>query len=324
MISRRSAVSGGIAAAFVLGAGVAVDARASAREAAFEAAFPPEGDLLDVGGVPVHAVIRGAGPDLVMLHGASASLREYTFRLIALLAPRYRCIAFDRPGLGYSGHIRPRYARAFSAASETPAEQAAHLAAAYAQVGTGGPLVLGHSYGGTVALAWGLDHPARALVALSAPSMQWPGDLGTITALAASAPGGGLVVPCVTAAIGLDRVRGMARAVFAPGAVPDGYFAHVGNALTLRRDSLRTNARQVQTLKPHVTAMAQRYDALRLPIEMVHGLADTIVPARVHSIPFAAAVPSAAVETIAGAGHMIHQTHPDAIVAAVDRAAARA
>lgn len=324
MISRRSVLSGGVAGLAALGAGLGVSRRASARETAFEAAFPPEGRILDVNGIPTHAVIRGEGPDLVLIHGASATLREWTFRLIDALAPRYRCIAFDRPGLGYSGHLRPAYARAFGTASETPAEQAAHLAAAHAQVGRGAPVVLGHSYGGTVALAWGLGHDAAALVPVSAPSMVWPGDLGAVTALAASAVGGGLVIPVITAAIRLERMREMARGVFAPEPVPEGYFVHVGNALTLRRDSLRTNARQVEGLKPHVAAMRDRQAALVLPIELVHGTADHVVPAHVHSIPLAERVASARLALVDGAGHMVHQTHPDAIVAAVDRAAARA
>ncbi len=322
MMTRRSALSGAAALTLVAG-GVGVASRAAAREAGWVGAYPPEGTVLDVDGVATHAVIAGEGPDLVLIHGASASAREWTFRLMAALSPRYRCIAFDRPGLGHSGHLRPAHGRAFASASASPAEQAAHLARAHAQVGRGLPIVAGHSYGGATALAWGLDHPARALVPLAAPSLEWPGDLGWITALAGSALGGGLVIPVVTATIGLDRMRGMAEGVFAPEAVPEGYFAHVGNALTLRRDSLRTNARQVQALKRHVVAMSARYGELTLPIELVHGLADGIVPARVHSIPLAERWPDAALETIPGAGHMIHQTHPDRIVAAIDRAAAR-
>ncbi|MCK0166921.1 alpha/beta hydrolase [Jannaschia sp. S6380] len=322
MISRRSAVKGGVATALAAIGGTAIDRRAAAREAAFEAAFPPEGDILDVGGVPVHAVIRGTGPDLVMIHGASGNNRDFTFDLIDRLSDRYRCIAFDRPGLGYTGHVDPAYRAAFATQAETPAEQAALLAGAYGQVGRGVPLVLGHSFGGTIALAWGLDHPARALILLAAASNRWKGGLGPIYAVNASAPGGAIAVPLLTATVGDDRLRQITEGIFAPDPMPDGYFQHVGAQLTLRRDSLRANARQVNGLKPHIVGMEGRYDALRLPIEMVHGTADTIVPPETHAHPFKAMVPHANLTMLDGVGHMPHHADPEAVIAAIDRAAA--
>ncbi|WP_055663571.1 alpha/beta fold hydrolase [Jannaschia seosinensis] len=301
--------------------------RAAAREAAFEAAFPPQGRMIGVPfagrTVPVHAVIRGTGPDLILLHGASGNSREFTFDLIPRLEHRYRCIAFDRPGLGYTGRTDPAHDAAFGSSAETPAEQAALLAAAYARVAEDGPpLVLGHSFGGTVALAWALDHPVRALTLLAPPAMRWPGGLGPVYALTASALGGALVVPALTATVSERRLREITRRIFAPDPVPEGYFEHVGGQLTLRRCTLRANARQVSGLKPHVIAMEARYSRLRLPIEWLHGDADTIVPAQPHAHPFRRLVPATNLTILEGVGHMPHHVDPDAVVAAIDRAAA--
>ena len=49
----------------------------------------------------------GHGPDLVLIHGASGNLRDFTFDLAARLADRYRVIVFDRPGLGYTDRHAP-------------------------------------------------------------------------------------------------------------------------------------------------------------------------------------------------------------------------
>ncbi|CTQ50937.1 alpha/beta fold hydrolase [Jannaschia donghaensis] len=298
--------------------------RAAAREAEFEAAFPPQGEILDVDGVPVHAVVRGTGPDLVMLHGASGNSREFTFAMMDRLSDRYRCIAFDRPGLGYTGHTDPKYASAFSSDAESPAEQAALLSRAHAQIGEGPPIVLGHSFGGTIALAWGLDHPARALVLLAAPSNEWPGGLGALYAVNSSAPGGAFAVPLLTATVSEDRLRAITENIFAPDPMPDGYFEHLGGQLTLRRDSLRSNARQVNGLKPHILEMEKRYATLTLPIEMVHGTADTIVPADIHAKVLIDMVPDGNLTLLIGVGHMPHHADPDAVIAAIDRAADRA
>ncbi|GIT91786.1 hydrolase or acyltransferase [Jannaschia pagri] len=306
----------------VAGGGLAVTARATAREARIEAAYPPEGDILDVGGVPVHAVVRGTGPDLVMIHGASGNAREFTFDLIARLSGRYRCIAFDRPGLGYTGRTDPTYDAAFSSAAETPAEQATLLAAAYGQIGEGAPLVLGHSFGGTVALAWALDHAARGLVLLAPAAMRWQGGLGPLYALNASAPGGALAIPMMTALVPDSKLDEITRRIFAPNPVPAGYLDHIGGQLTLRRRSLRANARQVNGLKPHITHMQARYASdLTLPIEWLHGTVDTIVPPAVHAGPFQKLVPHTNLTMLDGVGHMPQHAAPEAVVAAVDRLA---
>ncbi|SFI39868.1 alpha/beta fold hydrolase [Jannaschia pohangensis] len=317
MIGRGILTGAGLTA---LGGGF-VMRRAVAREADFEAAFPPEGDILYVDDIPVHVVIRGTGPDLVMLHGASGNSREFTFDLIARLQDRYRCIAFDRPGLGYTGRADPAYDAAYSDRAETPAEQAGLLARAYGQIAKGdAPLVLGHSFGGTVALAWALDHPTRALVLLAAAAMRWPGGLGPLYAVNASAPGGALAIPVLTATVPEAKLRQISERIFLPNPMPAGYFEHIGAQLTLRRRSLRANARQVNGLKPHIIVMEDRYPGLSMPIEWLHGDADTIVPAHIHAHPFKALVPHTNLSILSGVGHMPHHAEPDAVLAAIDRA----
>ena len=64
--------------------------RASARETAAKAAHPPTGQVLMVDGRGLHVEVAGTGPDLVMIHGASGSLRDLTFSLRDRLTDRYR------------------------------------------------------------------------------------------------------------------------------------------------------------------------------------------------------------------------------------------
>ncbi|MCU0912582.1 MAG: alpha/beta hydrolase [Rhodobacteraceae bacterium] len=158
------AASLALAAALTAAAAGGVHWRASARERAAEAAFPPEGRLLDVGGQRVHAVVMGEGPDLVLLHGLSANARDFTFSLAPRLAERYRVIVFDRPGLGHSQPLPPGADGIF--------DQARVLRDAAAELGAERPIVLGQSYGGAVALAWAVEFPgsAAALVSVAGPS----------------------------------------------------------------------------------------------------------------------------------------------------------
>ncbi len=297
--------------------------RLAARRMAARAEFPPLGRFVEVDGRRVHYLQRGSGPDLVLLHGASGNLRDFAFRFIERLTDRYRVTAFDRPGLGYTD-ADPAYAGTFDARAEGPEAQARLLHRASERIGILNPIVLGHSYGGAVAMAWGLAHDPAALVVVSGATEPWPGDLGVIYTFTASALGGGLFVPLVSAFAPVRLVRRAMATAFAPQEPPEGYAEYLGSALTLRVGSFRANAQQVDTLRPHLVAMAPRYGTLSLPVEIVHGTADDIVPIDVHSRPLARKIPGAHLSAIDGIGHMPHHRAPEAVVAAIERAAARA
>ncbi|MGR3435659.1 MAG: alpha/beta fold hydrolase, partial [Shimia sp.] len=208
--------------------------------------------------------------------------------------------------------------------AETPAAQAALLAGAAAQLDVTDPIVLGHSYGGAVALAWALAHPLSGLVVVSGASNPWPGDLGPLYAVNSSPLGGALVVPAITAFAPRGAVESTIASIFRPQSAPEGYPDYVGAPLTLQRDALRANARQVNSLRPQVVEMSERYPTISVPTEIVHGTADEIVPLRIHSEPLARQIPNAVLTRLDGIGHMPHHVAADEVAAAIDRAAARA
>lgn len=320
MTCRKLATSLIIGTVLLGGCAAAVDRRATARETAAEASFPPPGQFVTVDGTRLHAEVRGSGPDLVLIHGASGNSRDFSFDLMARLAPHFRVIAFDRPGMGYSDPLGGR--------EVSPLVQGDLLRRAALQLGAEKPLVLGHSYGGAVALGWALTapEPPAGLVLLSAVSMPWPDHLGLGAwyAISGSRIGAAAVVPLVTAFAPPDVVQSAVAGVFAPDPVPAGYADHFGAALSLRRESLRINAAQITRLKPHLVEMAPHYPQLDLPVEVLHGDADTVVSAEIHSRPLAALLPDARLTILPGAGHMPHHIHPDQVIAAIHRAASRA
>ena len=175
-------------------------------------------------------------------------------------------------------------------------------------------------------MAWALGDPdgTAALVIVSGATMPWPGGLSWLTHLNASWFGRFATVPLIAAFATPKMVGNAIDEIFVPAAQPPGYADYIGSGLTLRRLSFRTNARQVAGLKAALVAMAPRYSTLTLPVEIVHGELDTIVPAKVHAVPLAALLPNARLTLLPGAGHMPHHTHPAEVIAAIDRAAARA
>lgn len=299
----------------VAGCGVAVGGRASRRERAAEAEWPPTGTFLTVEGHRIHAHVEGAGPDVVLIHGAGGNTRDFTFDLVKLLSPRHRVIAFDRPGLGYSDD--------FGARTISPMGQAEVLQAAARQLNVTNPIVLGHSYGGAVAMAWALADPGgtRGLVIVSGATMPWEGGLDAWYHVTGGLVGGATIVPLLTAFVPAARADAALTTIFAPDPVPPGYGAWLGPGLTLRRKALRANGRQVKALKENLIAMSPGYPALSLPVELLHGTADRIVGATVHSIPLSKILPRANLTLIEGAGHMPHHSHAGLVVQAIGRIA---
>lgn len=323
MTLMKLAVSLAAMGAALAGCGL-VEQQAERREIAAQRAVPPLGDFVAVDGQSVHFVQRGAGPDVVLLHGASGNLRDFDFGLIDTLAERYRVTAFDRPGLGYTDRAVEAYGGPFDTRGETPQQQAAMLAAAARKLGIRNEIVLGHSFGGAVAMAWALDHDPAAIVAVSGAIMPWPGDLGVLQRFSGSAVGGAALPPLAAAFVGDWPVERAVDLIFAPNDPPPNYAERLGVGLTLRRETFRANARQITSLRPALVEMAPRYRNLRLPVELVHGTEDRAVPLRIHSLPVAERVPGAYLVQLEGVGHMAHHARPDVLVDAVDRAASRA
>lgn len=292
--------------------------RARLHEARAEAAFPPQGRLVDVNGHRVHALTMGDGPDVVLIHGASGNLRDMTFSLAPRLATRYRVTVFDRPGLGYTDRI--------NGTGATIRQQAELLSDAARQLGIERPIVMGHSYGGAVALAWAVHRPDHiaALVPLAAPAKPWDSDLSLYYKTLSHPVLGPLVTPLLTAFVRDARVERAVAEIFEPNIVPQGYIDHVGAPLTLRRDSLRANALQRANLLSEISALQDAIARLSLPVELVHGTEDTTVGLRIHAEPLARDLPSARLTRLPGIAHMPHHAAEDAVVSAIARAAARA
>lgn len=292
--------------------------RAAHNEARAEATTPPDGQLIDLDGVQVHAVVMGQGPDLVLIHGSSGNTRDMTFSLAPALADRYRVIVFDRPGLGYTHPISPTGA--------TLSQQADLLVRAAKTLGATKPIVMGQSYGGAVALAWAVHHPddLAALVPVAPPTHPWATPLDRFYQITSSRLGRALVIPMITALVSDARVAREVEAVFAPQSAPAGYTGYIGAGLTLRRDSMRANAVQRANLLEEITDLWPNYARISVPTEIVHGTADTIVSLTIHSEKLVQDIPGAVLTRLEGIGHMPHQIAQGDVIAAIDRAARRA
>lgn len=312
-------------ALLVIVAVASVQIGAGVRELRARAQYSADGKFVDVDGVKIHYEMFGDGPDVVLVHGASGNTRDFTFGLVDLLKDDYRVTVFDRPGMGHSKQP-DEYGGVFSRAGEAPALMAKILKNGADQIGVKKPIVVGHSLGGALAMAWALEFhdETSGIVMLAGVSHPWPGDLHWQYPVNAHPAGSALVVPLLSAFAPKAYIDSIVASIFEPQPAPDGYIDHVGTNLSLRRSALRANARQVNGLRPHIVEMSKDYPQISLPIEALHGDADTIVPMEIHSIPLSERVKSVNLTILKGVGHMPHHTNPQDTVDAINRVATRA
>jgi pimeloyl-ACP methyl ester carboxylesterase len=281
-----------------------------------EREFPPRGRFLTVDGVRLHYVEAGRGRPILLLHGANGSSTDFAATILPALAERGRAVAVDRPGHGWSERPAGR--------DMGPGAQMRLLRLAARELGLERPLLVAFSWSGAPALAWALEHGEElsGLVLLAGVAYDW----GTPVDLKWRMPEWPLLGPLIveTASLTLGRLvlDVAARASFAPDPPPPA-FARGAVALALRPASFRANAEDVRALKPFLAAQSPRYASLRTPILIVHGDADGVVGLDVHSRRLAREAPNVELTVLPQAGHLLPYAHPEAVLAAIDRALAR-
>lgn len=252
-------------------------------------------------------------PAVVLIHGASGNLSDMTFQLAPLIARDRTVVAFDRPGHGHSGWP--------DRGGEQLAVQARLMRQALAGLGIERAVLVGHSYGGSVALAWALDAPesVEGLVLVGAPSQGWKGGMGLANDLLAHPLTAGLMAYSLPMVLTPAFVARSVERIFAPQKPPAGYVKHLRMARILNPEALRANAVQLHALKTQLLAMVPRYGTLPMPVEILHGTADQTVPFGMHALPLASQIPGAALRRLDGIGHMPHHVAPAEILAALRR-----
>lgn len=305
-------------------AAIAVGALTLAATAAFvrqrsrraEERNPPRGRFLEVDGVRLHYVDTGRGEPVVLLHGNGVDLGDFALSgLLDETARRYRVVAFDRPGFGYSARPGDR--------PWAPEDQARLLRKALAHLEVERPVVVAHSFGTLVAAALALEQPGyvKGLVLLA--GYYYPTARPDVP-LAASLKTpliGPLMRNTFSPLTGRALWPGARKTLFSP-AEPPPRFAGFPVWMSLRPAQLRAAADDAAHMLPAARRLQRRYGELRLPVELIAGDGDRIARPDRHSQRLHQALPHSRLHLVPHAGHMVHYLAPAQILAAIDAVAA--
>ncbi|HUQ26914.1 MAG TPA: alpha/beta hydrolase [Burkholderiales bacterium] len=310
MNQKTAAWIGGTAAAL---AGAALFVQG--RKAKAERDHPPLGRFIEVDGVRLHYVEEGSGPPLVLLHGLGSMVEDFVLSgLIREAAGRYRVIAFDRPGYGHSE--RPHRWH-YSAAAQARLFRNAMLA-----LGAHRPIVLGHSWGALVAAELALQFPGVPRSLVLASGLYFPTFRFDTALLAPPAIPllGDLMSATISPILGRVTWRAALKTVFSPAPIPK-HFSRFPAWMALRPGQLRANAEDALFTVSATLRILRRTRELNLPVVLVAGAGDRFVSMRAHSERLNKMLPSSRLLVSPHAGHMVHHTDPELMLAAIDAAA---
>jgi pimeloyl-ACP methyl ester carboxylesterase len=240
--------------------------------------------FLEVGGHALAYAEVGQGRPLVLIHGTLTTLDDMALALSDLLAPGRRLIAVDRPGFGRSGRDRFSGAGIFA--------QARGLWRGLDQLGVERPIIVGHSFGASVAVAMAVLRPAA------------------VAGVVALAP---LVIPewRLEHLIFGPRAWPGSGDLLAATAFPFDLAGEAAATMRIGEDCLAVG--------PELLALLARVGALDVPLEILGGDSDLVVNNTLHGRLLAALAPRARFSPLPGVGHMIHHAAPEVVAAAVER-----
>lgn len=310
-IRRRASLLVGTTAAL---AGMAMFVQYRSRQA--EQANPPTGKFIEVDGVRLHYVERGQGQPVVLLHGNGTMAQEFDIcGLIDLAADKYRVIAFDRPGYGYSD--RPRGKK------WDPEAQAELLHRALQRLGVERPVIVGHSWGTLVAVALALAHPEEVASLVLLSGYYYPTPRLDVVLLSPPAIPviGDLMRYTVSPLIGRMIWPAMLRKIFGPSKTPDRFKNRFPVWMTLRPNQLRASASETALMIPSAGKLSSRYRELGMPVVIMSGTDDRHVIPKLHSERLHRELPQSDLVMAPGVGHMIQHLVPNQVLSAIDRAA---
>lgn len=262
-----------------------------------------------VNGTRLHYIVQGAVRPVVFVHGNPGSAQDW-MAVFSPLASRHRVIAFDRPGHGRSQ--RPKHGDA------TIEVQARLLHDALAQLRIDRPILVGHSWGAALALVYAITYPRDvAGLVVVAPAVYESHDSSFLTGLPSVPVIGDAANYVLTPLIGASVVRGELKKAFSPDPVPKNYLKSVLSEWT-KPSKVRAYALDDDLFNPSVKKFSPRYTEIEVPVSILAGDADLIVPEK-DAVRLHEALPKSRLVVLPRTGHQIPFTHPQSVIDEIER-----
>lgn len=241
----------------------------------------------------------GAGADVLLIHGALVTREDMMLSLASALEGEFRVTAVDRPGHGDSTR---------GGWTGSPWRQAEALREASRRMKLERPIVIGHSHGGAVALAYALQFPQDiagvvALAPIAFPELRLEHVAFAPRGLWPMGPG---LNQLVSSTIDRLLLPLLWRAMFMPQQIPPRYAAVFPFAKAGSVEQMEAEGEDSLLLNLGLVRSAMGYGTCAVPIRIFGGDQDLVVNNALHGQVAAALLPRGHYQNLPGLGHMLH------------------
>src|SRR5215468_5879175 len=217
-----------------------------------------------VEGLRVHYLETGSGRTLVLIHGNAGAADDFGHGTIEQLCGEYRIVAVDRAGHGQSD--RPK---------EKPATleyQADLLHQTLAQLGITHPILVGHSWGGSLALAYALKYQTEvsAIVLIAPAAYPDKGGDRLLRMLVTPPVIGDASLLIGRLILGPHILKHELERAFYPEPVPEEYLKQATHSWLTHRH-LKSYLEDEWTLNGSLKHLSHRYSEINVPVVIVTG-----------------------------------------------------
>jgi pimeloyl-ACP methyl ester carboxylesterase len=111
------------------------------------------------------------------------------------------------------------------------------------------------------------------------------------------------------------------RKMFGPAGVPE-KFQDFPSEMAMRPSQIRASAAESALMIPGAFALRNGYGDLKMPVVIIAGQDDRLIDIDDQSAQLHRDITQSTFHSVAGSGHMVHQTATKRVMAAIDEAAA--
>jgi pimeloyl-ACP methyl ester carboxylesterase len=270
-----------------------------------------KGSFVDVQGQQIRVYQTGSGPDILLIHGLPGCIEDWE-TIIPGLGKKYRVTVYDRPGHGFSSANKLQY----------NIKQNTDIAFALIEkLKLNNPVVVGHSYGGTMVVAMAERNASnvKAFVSVSpvTTAAGKPDMIIKILKTPVIGPASAWLVKLFT---GCSMIKKGLEEAFDPNQKDMLQASTDIRCMIFSQPKvIKTLSHEEMTMRPDVKNMMPLYGKIGKPLFIVHGESDKVVPVS-DGILLNKAVPGSKLTLLKNTGHMVQYARPAELIKVIEEA----